>query len=69
MDGAAATDRGKHESNDGSPCCGVSYHPSKLKANSKRLQGVSATSFMASSIVGGSDRIWRYDILWWVVVY
>ena len=57
MDGAAATDGGERGSSGGSPRCGVSCHASKLKADSGRLYGVSGTSSMASSTVGGSGRI------------
>ena len=63
MDGAASTYAGECGSNDGSPRCGVSCHPSKLNADSGGLEGVSATSFMASSTVGGGGRIWQRDIL------
>ena len=57
MDGAAATNGGERGSSDGSPRCGASCHPSKLKTNSGWLYGVSVISSIASSTVGGDSLL------------
>ena len=48
---------GKCGINCSSLYCGSSCYPSKLKADSEQLYGVSATSSMVSSTVGGGGRI------------
>ena len=64
VDGAAATDSSDRGSREGSLCAGPCCYSSKWKAQSGRLQDISALSFMLSSTVGGGGGICRCDILW-----
>ena len=59
MDGTAAADWRKHGHKGRSQCCGASRHHLKLKADSGRLQEVSAIMSVIYLTVGGVHKIWR----------
>ena len=63
VDDAAVADSVEYVSNDSSPRCAASCHPSKWKGDSRELEGLIPTLYMVFSTAGSGGKIWLDDIL------